>query len=243
MGSLRGIGLNESGKRVDKGAKKEETGLRTSGSAWVRKEFPLMKPSPSRQLVASSSSTWTAPLLGLLSHLLLPADGSPQPPARGNAGKLSCEQLWLAFLQGLLMPVEQVAASCQSLLWQHLGPFAPLTLSDKAIEHRLLAEGTARLAALLPRSNRGLQARPCLCSALPQHLAVTASQVVALGECPLQRLRWLCADLREDPLGSTRLFACQQAGLFDLPSGHPAPAGRLILAAPSALSALPGLII
>lgn len=172
-----------------------------------------MKPSPSRQLVASSSSTWTAPLLGLLSHLLLPADGSPQPPARGKAGKLSCEQLWLAFLQGILMPVEQVAAICKSLLWQHLGLFAPLTLSDKAVEHRLLAEGTARLAALLPRSNRGLQARPCLWSAFPQHLTA-----LALGECPLQRLRRLCADLREDSLGSPRLLACQQAGLFDLPS-------------------------
>lgn len=177
-----------------------------------------MNPTPSTQLVASSSSTWTAPLLALLSHLLGPADGSPQPPGRGNPGKLSCEHLWLAFLQGILMQVEHVADIWNSLLWQQLGPFAPVTLSYNAVRQRLLAEGTAGLEVLLQRINSGLRARPALCSALPQHLAAFAKQVVALDECTLESLRRLCADLRQEPLGSPRLLAGKLAGLFDLRS-------------------------
>ena len=175
-----------------------------------------MNRSPSTQLVPSSSSAWTAPLLALLSQLLLPADGSHQPLGRGNPGKVSCEHLWLAFLQGLLMQVEHVADLWNSLLWQQLGPFAPVTLSYNAVRQRLLAEGTVGLQVLLPRINSALRARPVLCSALPAHLAAFAKQVVALDECTLERLRRLCADLRQEPLGSPRLLAGKLAGLFDL---------------------------
>jgi hypothetical protein len=225
-----------------------------------------MNRTASTQLVPSSSSTWTAPLLALLSQLLRPSDGSQQPRGRGNPGKVSCEHLWLAFLQGILMQVEHVADIWNSLLWQQLGPFAPVNLSYNAVRQRLLAEGTAGLEALLQRINSGLRARASLASALPQHLAAFAKQVVALDECTLERLRRLCADLREDPLGSPRLMAGKLAGLFDLRTQQwirlqwreeswanckvavlllleGLPAGSLILAAPSAISALPGLTI
>jgi hypothetical protein len=177
-----------------------------------------MNPTPSTQLVPSSCSPWTAPLLALLSQLLLPANGSQQSAGRGNPGKLSSEHLWLAFLQGILLQGEHVADIWNSLLWQQLGPFAPITLSYNAVRQRLLAEGTTGLEVLLQRINRALQARPALCSALPQQLAAFAKQVVALDECTLESLQRLCADLRQEPLGSPRLLMGKLAGLFDLRS-------------------------
>ena len=175
-----------------------------------------MNHTPSMQLTPSSPCTWTSPLLALLSQLLIPNNDEEQAPRRGNPGKVSCEHLWLAFLQGILMQVEHVADIWNILLWQHLGPFAPVNLSYHAVRQRLLAEGTQGLETLLQLINRGLRERRALCCALPEQLAAFARQVVALDECTLESLRRLCEDLRQDPLGSPRLLAGKIAGLFDL---------------------------
>jgi Transposase DDE domain len=174
--------------------------------------------------VQPRSSSLVGQLVQLLQQVLLFSQQSrtvqtPGKRPRGRPPILPVAQLYLALLIGVLLQHRHL-----STIWRHLyleatGTFPPVKVSYEAVRKRLLTTGTVAVRHLFETVSQALadgrQSRQSQhLSALT--LAPFASQVVALDESTLDRLRRLTSDLRDLPNGDPHLLPGKVAGLFDL---------------------------
>jgi Transposase DDE domain len=133
---------------------------------------------------------------------------------RGRPPTLSLHHLALALLLGVLQGARHLSTIWRRLSLEAIGPFAPVQVTYEAVRKRLLSRGVAALQQLFEHVTLGLahlSQSPSACS-----LAPFASQIVALDESTLDRLRRLTDDLRNVPNRDPHLLPGKLACLFDL---------------------------
>lgn len=149
------------------------------------------------------------------------SDAAPLPPVGAKRGpgrpcKLSTQQLWLALLVGIFQSAGGFRDIWRLLIVESLGSFPALQMTYEGVRKRLLSLGSAALQDLYEHVRVVLaqRDRPASRSALP--LAPFASEVVALDETTLDKLKRLTSDLKDVADGDPHLLAGKLAGLFDL---------------------------
>lgn len=165
-------------------------------------------PSLAQQLVHVLQEVW---LLSEHERQVL----APERRRRGRPPRLPLPQLYLALLIGVLGQTVHLSTIWRRLYLTPTGTFAPVQLTYEAVRKRLLNAGTAGLQQLFEAVSHGLahlsqQPAPAL------SLAPFATEVVALDESTLDRVRRLTADVRDLPTGDPHLLPGKLAGLFDL---------------------------
>ena len=166
-----------------------------------------------------ASPTLAGHLIALLHQILVlsPSDSHLAASAsrrRGRPPTLSVHHLALALLLGVLQGAKHLSTSWRRLSLEAIGPFAPVQVSYEAMRKRVLTKGVAALQQLFEQVTQGLahlSQHPSACS-----LAPFASQIVALDESTLDRVRRLTCDLRDVPNRDPRLLPGKLACLFDL---------------------------
>lgn len=140
---------------------------------------------------------------------------APGSGPRGRPLQLSWLHLALALLLGVLQQDRHLSTIWRRLYIQPIGAFAPVQMSYEAVRKRLLSAGAEVLEQLFDIVSSALAhiSQP-LPSALT--LAPFATEVVALDESTLDRLRRLTQEQRELPNGEPHLLPGKVAGLFDL---------------------------
>ncbi|GAC1361466.1 MAG: hypothetical protein NVSMB38_45100 [Ktedonobacteraceae bacterium] len=133
---------------------------------------------------------------------------------RGRPPILSMHHLALALLLGGLQGAKHLSTIWRRLSLEAIGPFAPVQVSYEAVRKRLLTRGVDALHHLFERVTQGLAHLSQSSSACS--LAPFASQIVALDESTLDRLRRLTDDLRNVPHRDPHLLPGKLACLFDL---------------------------
>jgi hypothetical protein len=126
------------------------------------------------------------------------------------------QQLYLALLMGVLRQTPHLSTIWRRLYLEEIGTFAPVQVTYEAVRKRLLSAGTTALQCLFETVSHGLAQWSQAQHVSALSLAPFASQVVALDESTLDRLRRLTADLRDLPTGDPHLLPGKLAGLFDL---------------------------
>jgi hypothetical protein len=135
-------------------------------------------------------------------------------PKRGRPPTLTRPHLALAILMCLLQGWHSQLQVWREIAGKHVGPFAPLPLSDEAVYKQLARNGVACLQQLFDHVSLWLRQR--LIAHEDRSLAPFAREVLALDESTLAQVgRWL-PWLREVPTGHSRLLAGRLCCLFDL---------------------------
>ena len=158
-------------------------------------------------------------LIALLHQVLVLSENDsrlvvPASRRRGRPATLSMHHLALALLLGVLQGAKHLTTIWRRLSLEAIGPFAPVHSTYEAVRKRLLTRGVDALRHLFEQVTLGLahlSQHPSACS-----LAPFASQIVALDESTLDRLRRLTSDLRHVPNRDPHLLAGKLACLFDL---------------------------
>lgn len=190
------------------------------------KGFPVMHDTALTQVQAEGylpqiqprSPSLAQQLVHLLPQVLVlsPESTAVQAPERRRRGRpplLSLQHLYLALLIGVIRQTPHLSTIWRRLSLEETGSFAPVQLTYEAVRKRLLSAGTSALQQLFETVSHAL-AHCSPPSALT--LAPFATQVVALDESTLDRVRRLTADLRPLPNGDPHLLPGKLAGLFDL---------------------------
>lgn len=169
--------------------------------------------------VAPRSSALAHQLIGLLHQTLVLAEQETHLSTRtarhrGCPARVTWPHLALALLLGVLQGARHLSTIWRRLSVETIGPFAPVQVTYEAVRKRLLTQGVAALQQVFEQVTRGLgqlSQHPSACT-----LAPFASQIVALDESTLDRLRRLTDALREVPNGDPHLLPGKLACLFDI---------------------------
>lgn len=169
--------------------------------------------------VAPGSSSLAQQLIHLLHQVLVLAQQDTQLTTavsrrRGRPASVSLPHLVLALLLGVLHGATHLSSIWRRLCVEAIGPFAPVQLTYEAVRKRLLTHGVTALQQVFEQVTRGLgqlSQHPSACD-----LAPFASQIVALDESTLDRLRRLTQDLRDLPNRDPHLLPGKLACLFDV---------------------------
>lgn len=179
--------------------------------------------SPSKESMLLELAPASATLADTLIHLLHQVLTLSQPDAsllasvprrRGQPARLTLPHLALALLLGVLHGSKHLSTIWRRLSVEAIGPFAPVSLTYEAVRKRLLTHGVSALRQLFEQVTVGLAhltSHPSACA-----LAPFASQIVALDESTLDRLRRLTENLRELAGGDPHLLPGKLACLFDV---------------------------
>lgn len=180
-----------------------------------------MKHTPVVQDSASSSSASPLQAQIILVFQEMLSDAAPLPPVGakrkpGRPKKVPTQQLWLALLVGILQSAGSFRDMWRALIVEPLGTFPAIRMTYEGIRKRLVSLGCAALQDLYEHIRQVLaqRDRPASRSALP--LASFATELVALDETTLDKLKRLTCDLKDIPDGDPHLLAGKLAGLFDL---------------------------
>ena len=172
--------------------------------------------------LAPRSSSLTEQLIHLLSQVGLASHEGhalmDTSRRRGRPATLSLSHLALGLLVGVLHGSRHLSTIWRRLSLEPIGPFPAVSLTYEAVRKRLLTHGVAALQHLFEQVSHGLAScsqtlHPSAC-----RLAPFASQLLALDETTLDRLRRLTDDLRSLPAGDPHLLPGKLACLFDLRS-------------------------
>jgi Transposase DDE domain len=179
-----------------------------------------MKHTPIVQDPSSQASTTQQEQIILVFQEML-ADAAPLPPAGtkrkpGRPKTLSTQQLWLALLVGIFQSSGGFRDIWRFLTVESLGTFPALRMTYEGVRKRLVSLGCGALQELYEHIRQVLaqRDRPASRSALP--LASFASEIVALDETTLDKLKRLTSDLKDIPDGDPHVLAGKLAGVFDL---------------------------
>jgi hypothetical protein len=171
--------------------------------------------------LAPRTPSLTDHLLQLLAGVLLLAENDSHAlmassRRRGRPATLSLSHLALGLLVGVLHGSRHLTTIWRRLSLEPIGPFSAVSLTYEAVRKRLLIHGVAALEQLFEQVSQGLAS--CSQSLHPSacRLAPFASQLLALDETTLDRLRRLTEDLRHVPSGDPHLLPGKLAALFDL---------------------------
>lgn len=171
--------------------------------------------------LAPRSPSLTEQLIQLLCDVLRLAENDRQSlmngsRRRGRPATLALSHLALALLVGVLHGSRHLSTIWRRLSLEPIGPFSAVSLTYEAVRKRLLTQGVTALEQLFEQVSQGLVS--CSQSLHPStcRLAPFASQILALDETTLDRLRRLTDDLRDVPPGDPHLLPGKLACLFDL---------------------------
>ena len=174
--------------------------------------FPCL-PDVSREEIQAHLNTALLGLPEMSEQTLSPVTASPSPRRRGRPREVVADHLWLGLLWAVLEGLGGYHALARRLATQALGHFAPVSVTGRAVQHRLQQAGFAPLQALFASLGTALSA----CLPTPAcDLAPFASRIIALDETKLdavvRRLPWQ----RQHRVGEPTLLAGKLAALFDL---------------------------
>ena len=197
---------------------------------WYQKGFPTMHNTAVMQVqpracippMRPPSASLAQHIVALLEELLVQSEASSSSlmtsgkRPRGRPPTLPLDQLWLAFLIGVIRHAKHVSTIWRNLCLETTGSFAVVHVTYEAVRKRLLTAGTAPLQRLFETVSQALAQRSLSQPPSALTLAPFASQVVALDETTLDHLQRLTQDLRDVPDGDPHRIPGKLAGLFDL---------------------------
>ena len=170
--------------------------------------------------LAPRNSSLTDQLIHLLSQVVLVSNESHDVLAasrrRGRPATLALSHLALALLVGVLHGSRHLTTIWRRLSVEPIGPFSAVCVTYEAVRKRLLTHGVEALQHLFEQVSCGLDSCSATLHPSACRLAPFASQLLALDETTLDRLRRLTRDVRDVPAGDPHLLPGKLACLFDL---------------------------